>query len=451
MIKIFKNTTEVQDFIYRSYMRAIKKIDTKLSDKETRKPQLTRELLSLMNNPDKNQKNILVTGSKGKGSVSRMIAKILEVHGYKVGLYTSPHLTKFNERIRINGKAISDEDFIKYANNIQESFNKIENNLPDNVYIGPVGLLSVIAMSYFKDNETDYNILECGKGARFDDISYLEGDISVINTVFMEHVPQLGTNLKEIAYNKSGIIKENQKVVFVGEQKEEVINVIEKEAKKLKVPVKKYGKDFEALNIGISNEGTIFGVKNKDKLYKDLVLSLLGIHQAKNAALAISISEFILKEFNIEKVKNCFRDLMWPGRIETVNKKPLTIVDGCINRESTKYIKDIINKLDFKELITIIGIPDDKDYIGVVESFKEISKKIILTKTKQEYLKFTNNQNESVEKNIGNKYLFKDTIKLSIDLAYDIIDKEGLVLILGTQSLVRETKEYFGQDTSDLL
>jgi dihydrofolate synthase / folylpolyglutamate synthase len=450
VIIIFCNKNDVENFIYSSYIRAAKSIPAGLPDKETRNPAFTKKLLRMLDNPDAKQRNILITGSKGKGSVSRMLSKLLEVHGYKVGLFTSPHLVNFNERIRINGKAISDDDLIKYSEIIKPYFNEIEIGLPENIYIGPVGTTAVISMLYFQDNNTDFNVIECGKGARYDDVCMLESEMSVINSIFLEHIPELGSNINEIAFNKAGIIKKTQSGVFTANQQECVLNIIKEVANELNVDVKVYGKDFSSRNIAVTNKGTEFDIETEMCVYKGIKLSLLGRHQANNAALAVKVAENLLGNLDLDLVKACFEKLTWPGRLEIINNTPLTVLDGCINRESAKYVKEVIKETGENKIIFIIGIPDDKDYVGVIAEFNEIAEKIILTKTKNQYLKFTEEQLLNAQKMAGDKYLFCKDVNDSINKAYGILDDNGAVFILGTQSLIRETKEYFNQDTTNL-
>jgi dihydrofolate synthase / folylpolyglutamate synthase len=431
-------------------MRAVKNIPGNLPDSETRHPIFTARLLEGAGNPDRIQHNILITGSKGKGSVSRMIAKLLEVHGYRVGLFTSPHLINFNERIRINGVAISDEELFKYANIIEPHFMEIERSLPDNIYIGPVGIAAVMAILYFRDNKTDFNIIECGKGARYDDVSTIRSEWAVINMIFLEHMPTLGKNLSEIAYNKAGIIKNGQKCVFTAKQQKGVMKIIEEECLKSETVLKKYGQDFSCRNISVTGNGTFFDIVTGAKTYKDLRLALLGRHQAFNAALAAGAAENMIGNLNINLVKECFKNLTWPGRLEILNYRPLTILDGCINRECAKYVKEVVEGINIDPVVTIVGIPDDKDFAGVIKEFSEISHTIILTRTKNQYLKFTGNQFDTVKKIIGDKLMFSDGIEEAIKKAYDILDGAGMLCILGTQSLIKDTKEYFKQDTLSL-
>lgn len=159
----FTSQSQVEDMIYSSYLRAINNI-TQTLDEEVRKPELTRVLLDAVGSPDRNQKYILVTGSKGKGSTSRFISSLLSHLGYKVGLFTSPHLVDFNERIRVNGQAIATEDFVRLGNVIRGGFHQIEEQLAADEYQGPVGVALAIAALYFKEKGTDINVIECGRG-----------------------------------------------------------------------------------------------------------------------------------------------------------------------------------------------------------------------------------------------------------------------------------------------
>lgn len=450
MIEIFQTRRQVENFIYSSYLRAIKNIDLRLPDSVTRSPELTKQLLNMVQNPDSKQRNVLVTGSKGKGSVSRMISKLLEYHGYRVGLFTSPHLVNFNERIRINGGAISDESLLRFAEIIKPHVDSIEKNLPDNKYIGPVGITSVIAMLYFYDNRTDFNVVECGKGARFDDVCMNESEISVINSIFLEHVPQLGRNLAEIAYNKAGIVKSTQRAVYSAKQSYEVGSIIEEAAKKLQIELKIYGYNYKSKNIRTSSEGTTFDLITDNNEYKEIRLSLLGRHQAENSALAVGVAESLIGKLEQSKVKECLEKITWPGRMEIVNRKPITVLDGCINRNSASYVKEIIKEFKKERTVFVIGIPDEKDFEGVLHEFREYAYKIIMTTTKHQHQKFSKQQLTKAYFTLKEKYLYIDTVDTAIRKAYEILADDDLLVILGTQSLIRETKVFFGQDTTNL-
>lgn len=450
MIKIFTNIRQVENYVYESFMKAEKHIEAGLADKETRNPQFTRSLLDNLGKPDHQQYNILVTGSKGKGSISRMVSSLLQAHGYKVGLFTSPHLINFKERIRINGLAISDEKLIEYANYIKPYIDDIQSELPKHKYIGPVGISAVISMLYYRDSQTQYNVIECGKGARYDDVNTIVSKASIINPVFEEHIPQLGNNIAEIAYNKAGVIKSTQKFVFSASQSSEVMEIIEHEADSHKVELVSYGNDFTSRDIKVNYDGTHFSVETKGHKYEDLKLKLLGRHQAYNAALAIAAVENILGQLDVNIIRECFANLTWPGRLEIISDEPRVILDGCINKECSQYIVEVLEEMGDKKISFIIGIPDDKDYIGVIQSLEHLASSVILTKTKNQYLKFKDDQFDKVKNAIGDNVYFAETIDEAMERAKSFVSSDDIICIIGTQSLVKDTKELFNQDTLNL-
>ena len=179
-------------------------------------------------------------------------------------------------------------------------------------------------------------------------------------------------------------------------------------------------------------------------------MNLLGRHQAYNAAISICAAEKLMAGGKDEKVKKAFENLTWPGRLEIINKSPLTILDGCINRECAGYVREVMKEMGGGDIFTIVGIPDDKDYEGVALEMQGISKKVIFTKTKNEHLKFTGEQIDKAKSMLGEKFSFEAGIEDAVNSAYKLAEGDGIVCILGTQSLIRDTKEYFKQDTLNL-
>ena len=443
---MIKDKSEAEFLIYRSYVNKIRHLNTNQPDQFFRHPINTRHLLDQLGSPDLFGINILVTGSKGKGSVSRMIAKILETHGYKVGLFTSPHLIDFNERIRIDGKAISDEDLVAYAQAIEETIQDMDSHLPDDDYLGPVGITLAIALQYFHDHKTQINVIECGKGARFDDVAVIKADLSVINTVFLEHVPALGYTLSEIAANKAGVIKQGQRFCFSALQKEEVKAEIEKEAQLQDVEVRFGSEAFGAENVRCSSSGTTFDVWDGNARLNGIETRLLGRHQADNAALAIAVCDqaIVMEEL---KIKKAFKDIVWPGRLEVIHTSPTVIVDGCIHLESYTFVREVLNKIDHDRLLIIVGIPDDKDYQNVIKEAAEDAAHLVITASVNPHLKFSGIQKQLAnDENILYIPLFTQALKHMISLSQE----KDLIVILGTQSVVKEAKDYYHQSLLDL-
>ena len=210
-LQFHKITThkEAEDFVYASYLRAASHQDYAAKDARKRHPELTRSLLW--------QKSvtpcIVVTGSKGKGSVSNMISRILQTR-FSVGLMTSPHITDFRERFRVNDTMISESDFCRLMTEIQPEILNIASDLPESVCISPMGIQADLALAHFSEKHTDFNVLECGKGAKYDDVNNVRHDYAVINRIFLEHTRELGDTLTAIAEDKSHVITGEQKCVY---------------------------------------------------------------------------------------------------------------------------------------------------------------------------------------------------------------------------------------------
>jgi dihydrofolate synthase/folylpolyglutamate synthase len=441
MILKIKDIDEAEAFIYSSYLKAEKYLDYNLPDKLKRNPEFTRYILNQTGYVDA-QTNILVTGSKGKGSVSVMISEILQTCFEKVGLFTGPAISVINERIRINKKLIDDDCMVRYANFLLPYVKEIEQSRPVNKYVSPIGILLIMALLFFKDTGTDINILECGKGALYDDVNIVNRDYSVINTILLEHQRELGKTIQEIAEDKSAVIKSGQKYAYTARQQESVMEILEARAKRYGVQLKSYGKDFYCWDVTVSREGTRFNVYTKNGVYNDISLPLLGEHQAYNCALALAVCEDITGSLDEVKVKNALKNISWPGRLEIIAYNPVTILDACINRSSAVYVKKVLALMNPKQVITIIGIPQDKDYEGVVEEMGDISGKIILTTSKNPHYRFSEEQlNNSLK--YRRDCLFIKNADEALDYAKKHICDQGIVCILGTTALVSEVKSIY--------
>ncbi len=445
---MFNSMKEAEDFIYASYLKASSHIKGK-KDEETRNIGLARRLFDAIGSPDKEQASILVTGSKGKGSTSRLIASLLAHAGLKVGLFTSPHLVHFNERIRINGKAISDQDFIRLSNQIEPSARSIESTLEENEYQGPIGLALAIACLYFKEQATDINVIECGRGGAYDETNILHNEWAVITPIMVEHAQYLGPTVEDIARHKLGIIKPCTKHVYVSDQKDN-LNLI-----KTLMPENNgascsfYNEHFSASDIASGQQGTTFTVETKQQTYEGLELPLLGSFQAINAATAIRICEDIVKEALDETlVRKCFRSIQWPGRMELIAGSPPVVLDGAINKESARYVVQWLKTHQWKHIVSIIGVPSDKDYKGVIEELAKISKKMILTKPDITHLHFPADALLFAE-TVAEQAIETETLAAAVELAKQ--DKEAeAILIIGTQTLIANAKRLWNQTLDDI-
>lgn len=443
------NKKEAEDFIYKSYLKAAKYQDYHVKDSKKRRNDLTFDLIQKKSNTP----CVVVTGSKGKGSVANMISQILQTK-FMVGLMTSPHIVDFCERFQINGRRISDSDFVEIVSKIQPYIEAIDQSIPKDVCISPMGVQTLLALQYFEKMGTQFNVFECGKGAKYDDVNNVKHEYAVINSIFLEHTRELGETLEEIAEDKAHVITGEQKCVYVAEQNPDVMKLILKRSEQLGVLIKVYGRDFSAKNIKYIKEGMLFDVVIGEEVYSDILIPLLGEHQAKNCALALAVCIDIFKNTDFanllkeneksnkqnilkeKKIKENLLNLSWSGRMEVISKNPFVLLDACINRSSCRNVLEVLKQLNMKEVTLIVGIPDDKDYQGVVKEMKEVASKIILTKSQNLHYIFTRKQQECLEKNeITTEWTE------SVSKAMELATKEKKpIVILGTTSVIAEVK-----------
>lgn len=423
---------QAEDFIYKSYLKAQKYQNYNTKDSEKRQNHLTFDLIRRKSGTP----CVVVTGSKGKGSVSNMISQILQTK-YTVGLMTSPHIVDFCERFQVNGGKISDEDFIKQISMIQNEIEAIDETLPKDVCISPMGIQAYLALNYFESCNTGFNVFECGKGAKFDDVNNILHDYAIINSIFLEHTRELGDTLEAIAEDKSHVITGEQKCVYIAEQSPEVLATIQNRANALNVPLKIYGKDFSADNIQYTKEGMLFDVIIDKHTYPNILVPLLGEHQAKNCALAFALCKDVLGEFDLNKVRKNLSKINWPGRMEVISKDPFILMDACINSATCKNVIKVLNYLNLDKITLIVGIPDDKDYMGVVKTMKTKSSSIILTKSQNPHYIFTQVQQYNLHKE-SIETIWTNSVPDALNLA---IEKRKPVVILGTTSVISEVQK----------
>lgn len=430
--------TEAENYIYESYLEAEKEWDYSVPDSVKRHPELSRPVLTSLDYKRK-VPTVLVTGSKGKGSVACMIAQILSGSG-NVGLMTSPHILKFNERFRVNGNCITDEEFCELTEKTKGLFAPVRESLKPGECISPIGLQCALALQFFLNHHTDYQVFECGKGVKYDDVNQIFHEYAVINSIFLEHTRELGNILSEIAKDKASIMTGDQKCVYVAKQSEEVLAVLLQRAEETNVKIKCYGIDFWEENVRFCENGMLFDACIGNRIYKNVFLPLLGRHQAQNGVLAMTVCiDLLQEEFNFDIVREKLRSIHWPGRMEILEDNPLTILDACINEESARQVLDVLKEMKIPQFTSIVGIPDDKDFFGVVKTIAPFSSKVILTKSSNKHYVFTKKQTEILEENGYQNICFKE---LPDALAF--AKKEKLpILILGTTSLIADVEKLY--------
>ncbi len=396
-------------------------------------------LLSLMGNPQNKLKFVHVAGTNGKGSTVAMISSIFSEAGFKTGIYTSPFINKYNERIRINNKNISDYELAELTTAVKEKVDEMLSNGGSHPTEFEIG--TAIALKYFADNNCDIVVLEVGMGGRFDSTNVIEESlVSVITTISYDHMQWLGNTLPEIAFEKAGIIKQNGTVVLY-QQGKEVESVfksvcVEKEAQLLKV-------DFSKLNIlKYDIKGSIFDFEN----HKELEIKLLGHHQAKNAAVALKVVEVLQnKGYNItdDVVKKGLLNAIWPGRFEVVHFNPVVIVDGAHNREGAEVLAyNLKNYFPHKKITFIIGVLRDKEYKEIIEAVVPAAKRFV-TVTPNNKRALSSKELANIISPYCKNVQDSDTIVNAMDKCISEADAEDIICVFGSLYYIGEVRQYF--------
>lgn len=441
---------DVEDFIYSSYGRARPYIPN-LTDDFVRKPEFAKQLLQLLNHPEAGIPMILVTGSKGKGSVSRMIAFLLEQLGYRVGHFSSPHLLEYAERIRVNGKAISDSDLKRLTLKIMPFVDKLEVQAELGEYISPIALGQAIAMLYFQEQAVDVAVIEAGRGGRFDDTNQLPHQTAVITALMEEHLDQLGPTIDQVIWHKLGIINEGVNRVYIGKQNADVLMKVDQQIEEqTSVQVFHYGRDFAADQIQISLSGTQTNILSRNTHLDGIMLPLLGKFQAHNFALAFTVVND-WTEGAAAKVDWSLHlpALRWPGRCEVIGQAPLVLLDGAVHRSSAEQIRDVLQAIHYSRLHVVLSIPKDKDVDGVVEVWSEAANLLITTTTTNPYLDYDYAYTQLLA-GYGSKARHIEQVEQALELAREGLDGQGVLLLMGTQSFVADIKRLWGESVRDL-
>ncbi len=326
----------------------------------------TRELLSMMGDPQDKLKCIHVAGTNGKGSVCSMLSSVLKEAGYKTGLYTSPFVRYFNERMMIDGKMISNDELAEVTEYVKQFADKMI-DVPTEFE-----LITAIGFEYFARNNCDVVVLETGMGGRLDSTNIIKTNVmSVITGIALDHTAYLGDTEGAIAKEKAGIIKEGRPVVFGGKSKEAYRAIKE-------VAESKNAQFYTASADSFLNvEYSLYGCKLDTDDYKELFVSLVGNYQPSNIATALKCISVLKNEgYDLceAAVRNGMKNVYWPARFEIINKDPLMIYDGAHNPEGLRACIDSIKRFFGEKKVNIIsGVMADKDVSQMLPVIAEVA------------------------------------------------------------------------------
>lgn len=395
----------------------------------------TIALCEALNNPHKKFKSIHIAGTNGKGSVSHMLAAILQTAGYKTGLYTSPHLHDFRERIKVNGEMVSEAFVIDFTKRIQPEIEKLEPSFFE--------ITVAMAFEYFAQQQVDIAVIETGLGGRLDSTNVITPELSVITNIGWDHMNLLGDSLDKIAFEKAGIIKKQTPVV-IGEVIEETRKVFEQKAAKEHAPLVFAQKNFEVEDASIENHLLNVVVKNNDTLeFTSYQLDLTGLYQTKNLLTVLTAVEQLEQsgwKITHDAVQTSLRQTKringLHGRWEVIAQHPTLVLDVGHNEDGMRQIVQQLQHSTYQQLHIIIGMVKDK----------EIDKVLALLPKEATYY-FTKAQipralDETMLQEKANQYKLNGETYLNVNDALNSAKQSAsandLILVCGSVFLVGE-------------
>ncbi len=391
------------------------------------KPGLSRTftLLEKVGRPDKKLKFVHVVGTNGKGSTCAFLSSVLQNAGYNVGLYTSPYINCFNERMRVNGQNISDEDLETLVDFIRPLADSMTEDPPTEFE-----MITVLAMEYFARSECDIVVLEAGMGGELDSTNVIDSpECVVMCAIGLDHVNFLGSSVEEIAKTKSGVIKSGTSVAMY-DAEESVYNTVKARCNEVgaSLVTADFGKIF---NVRTDIDTTIFDYGE----YKNLEIHLAGVYQKNNASLAVTaLKELLKRGWNIsdEAIYKGLSDALWQGRFEILGKNPVFVLDGAHNVHGMTATRDSL-KTHFKDtkIHFVVGAMADKDVEGMMSLIVPMAERFYAVRPDNDRAMPAKDLCELLQK-LGADAVFCDSIEDAVHLATENAGNDGVVAALGS-------------------
>lgn len=394
-------------------------------------------LLKELGNPEQQVRTIHVTGTNGKGSVTSMITNILLVSGLKVGKFTSPHLVRYNERIEVDGKEISDEDFALVVTAVRRAVESVMakgTNQPTQFEV-----LTAAAFLHFALQKLDYAVIEVGLGGLWDSTNVITPVVSVITNVSLDHTDRCGKTVEEIAMQKAGIIKDGVPVVTAAEG--EALGPIQAMALFKQAPLYIYGKAFTGQEVSSSMEGQTFTLSAGD-YHSNYEVKLPGAHQILNTAVAVVAAKLASKQdsrINELALHQGVAVTKWPGRLERISQKPDVILDGAHNPAGAAVLRAALDKYyRGKKICFIFGMMGDKDISQVITTLFR-KEDTIYTVRADEGTRAA--EPEALAEQIGLQAKAMHDLSAAYKTALTEVGEDGLVCVCGSLYLVGTFKK----------
>lgn len=399
-----------------------------------------RDLTKALGNPQKSYETILIAGSKGKGSIASILSSILRMENYRVGLYTSPHLTDIRERIRVNGLLMSEARFIEETHHLRRTLDEPgwRKDPPTHFEV-----LTAMAFHHFKFMKIDIAVLEVGLGGLYDSTNIAEAKAVGLGPISLEHTDKLGKTISKIAVQKCGVIK-GREVVISAPQEKEADAVIQRAVLEREAVLFRVGKEIQILERGHTEDRQNFDLRSPFGNYFNLELELLGSHQIQNAAVAIGLAKGLETRTRLKVSESAVRrgvlDASWPGRLEKIADSPLIVLDGAHHPESLRAaLEGIQRHFHFRRLIVVFGVMEDKDLDGMLHQILPAADTLILTAPTNPRARDLQSIARAIEPCAVEVQVEKDP-SLAFSLAQRLAQPEDLILVTGSLYLVGDIK-----------
>lgn len=393
-------------------------------------------ILAGLGNPQNQYSSIHIAGTNGKGSVASFFASILQEAGFRVGLYTSPHLVRFNERISVNREQISDQEVVA----AYQAVNDVHHGEREPTFFE---YSTAMALYQFAMQKVDWAVIETGMGGRLDATNVILPEISVITNISLEHKEYLGNTIAKIAGEKGGIIKKDIPVVTAVTQPS-AIRVLENLSAELQSQVYRLKKDFR-----IRRSPDSFSYYGLDNVWKDLKTSLAGNHQVDNAAVVLAACEILNRKktkITLPHIRAGLEKAYWPGRLEVVWKSPTIVLDGAHNLGASKQLaKYLGTEMKGRRITLVIGILDDKPYSAILETLIPVCSGVILTSPKINRALSVETLYPVASSMTDNVHMISD-VEEALSFAVRDSSPDDVICVAGSLYVVGEAKAFLTQD-----
>ena len=393
-----------------------------------------RMILQQLNNPQDNVKTIHVTGTNGKGSTSYYLSNLLQKAGQKTGLFVSPYIYEFNERIQLNGKNISNNDLIKIANEIETAIEILKKDDP-NFSLVTFEYEVALAFQFFAQENCDYAVIEVGIGGEHDKTNVIIPEVSVITTIGLDHEKIIGPTLKDIAEEKSGVIKSNKPVVL-GNVPQNVLEILLNKAQSENSKSFLLGRDFQ-----IKIMPDVIEYQDSKNLYN---FALRPLVEAYDIGVAVQAIQLLQLDLDRKKIEEAINETRIPGRYDVIQTSPEIIVDGAHNLQAMENLLNLVRKKKKGQIYVLLGMMKDKDLGPVTKLFKD--EKVTLTRI--DYPRAA--RLEDFPKEAQKEFEYKENFEEAYTSLKNKLQADDMLLVTGSFYLVGAVLNYCkrGKDES---